>query len=159
MGKFKTKRVTAALLAAAVLSTAAGMAVQAAPARVPEGITQHSVELGARYGICPELIQAVCFKESSFNAGAENGGCIGIMQANPDWHRDRMERLGVTDLYDAGGNMLVGIDYLYELLQQYEDISVALMKYNGDSRAEGLMPGTGAYRDIKRSAKGLGRMR
>lgn len=119
-----------------------GITVQAAPIDVPTDVKQISVELGERYNICPELIQSACFKESSFNPYAENGGCIGIMQVNPDWHKDTMDRLGVTDLYDTRSNMLVGVDYLHELIVQYEDISVALMKYNGDSKAEGLMSGS-----------------
>ena len=65
------------------------------------------------------------------------------MQVNPVWHADRMARLGVTDLYDTRRCMLVDVDYLHELIQQYEDVSVALMKYNGDSRAEGLLDGSG----------------
>ena len=39
--------------------------------------------------------------------------------------------------------MLVGVDYLAELVSKYEDISVALMKYNGDSNADGLLAGNG----------------
>lgn len=134
------KKLAALLLI--VLITTKETTVWAAPVDVPGDVWQISIELGARYNICPEVIQAVCFKESSFDPRAENGGCIGIMQVNPDWHRDRMDRLGVTDLYDTRSNMLVGVDYLHELIVQYEDISVALMKYNGDSKAEGLMSGS-----------------
>lgn len=133
------KRFIAPLIATLVMIT--GMTAQAASIRVPEDVKQFSVELGGQYGMCPELIQTMCFKESSFNPCAENDGCIGIMQVNPDWHRDRMDRLGVTDLYDTRSNMLVGVDYLSELVQEYEDISIALMKYNGDSHADGAMNG------------------
>ncbi len=118
-------------------------AVQATPMQVPEDVKQLSVELGEQYNICPELIQAVCFKESSFDPRAENGGCIGIMQVNPAWHKDRMERLGVTDLYDVRQNMMTGVDYLHELSEEHEDISIALMRYNGDSSAEDVENGTG----------------
>lgn len=134
------KRLAALLLI--VLIATKETTVWAAPIDVPGDVWQISIELGTQYNICPEVIQAVCFKESSFDPRAENGGCIGIMQVNPDWHRDRMDRLGVTDLYDTRSNMLVGVDYLHELIVQYEDISVALMKYNGDSKAEGLMSGS-----------------
>ncbi len=132
----------AALLLAAMIA-AKEMTVWAAPIDVPEDVRQISIELGELYGICPEVIQATCFKESSFDPLAENGSHIGIMQVNPVWHADRMARLGVTDLYDTRRCMLVGVDYLHELIQQYEDVSVALMKYNGDSRAEGLLDGSG----------------
>lgn len=121
--------------------------VQAAPAQVPEDVRQLSVELGEQYGICPELIQAMCFKESSFNPRAENDGCIGIMQVNPIWHKDRMERLGVTDLYDTRQNMMTGVDYLHELSEEHEDISIALMTYNGDSRVKSVENGTSDISD------------
>ena len=132
-----------AVLLMVTMITAKEMRAWAAPIDVPSDVRQISVELGTQYNMCPEMIQSACFKESSFNRYAENGGCIGIMQVNPDWHRDRMDRLGVTDLYDIRSNMLVGVDYLHELIEQYEDISVALMKYNGDSRAEKLISGNG----------------
>lgn len=119
------------------------MIVWAAPIDVPEEVKRISIELGEQYNMCPEVIQATCFKESSFDPRAENGSCIGIMQVNPEWHVDRMARLGVLDLYDTRSCMLVGVDYLAELVSKYEDISVALMKYNGDSNADGLLAGNG----------------
>lgn len=110
---------------------------------VPAEIVQISEELGQKYNICPELIQAICFKESSFRPDAVNGNCIGVMQVSIRWHEDRMNRLGVSDLTSVKGNMEVGVDYLYELLKQYEDdAAAALMKYNGDSRLEKMINGT-----------------
>ncbi|MCI8986920.1 MAG: lytic transglycosylase domain-containing protein [Lachnospiraceae bacterium] len=138
--KLKRKLIAPLIVTLAMVT---GMTVQAESIRVPEDVRQISVELGTQYSICPELIQSTCFKESSFDPRAENGSHIGIMQVNPVWHADRMTRLGVTDLYDTRSCMLVGVDYLHELIQQYEDVSVALMKYNGDSRAEGLLDGSG----------------
>ena len=134
------KKLAALLLI--VMIAAKETTVWAAPIDVPADVREISIDLGVQYNMCPEVIQSMCFKESIFNPRAENGGCIGIMQVNPVWHTDRMARLGVTDLYDTGSNMLVGVDYLHELILQYEDISVALMKYNGDSHAEGLMAGS-----------------
>ena len=134
------KKLAALLLI--VMIAAKETTVWAAPIDVPADVREISIDLGIQYNTCPEVIQATCFKESSFNPMAENGSCIGIMQVNPEWHAERMARLGVTDLYDTRSNMLVGVDYLHELILQYEDISVALMKYNGDSHAEGLMAGS-----------------
>lgn len=88
------------------------------------------------YDVCPELIFAIIEKESSGNPNAENGGCYGLMQISERWHRDRMERLGVTDLYDPYGNILVGVDYLMELAEKYEDLDMVLMVYNGSSDAQ-----------------------
>lgn len=54
------------------------------------------------------------------------------MQVSEKWHKDRMEKPGVDSLTDMKGNMAVGVDYLSELLKQYDDDpGAALMKYNG----------------------------
>ena len=42
----------------------------------------------------------------------------------------------MDSLYDPYGNMLVAADYLSELFEEYEDVGVVLMTYNGDSDAE-----------------------
>lgn len=88
--------------------------------------------------ICPELIQAIIERESRWNPEAVNGDCIGLMQISERWHRERMERLGVTDLFDPYDNILVGVDYMAELFEKYEDPGMALMVFNGDSRAKDL---------------------
>lgn len=109
------------------------MTVQAKNIDVPEEVAEISGELGEQYNICPELIQAVCYVESRFQADAEGGGCVGIMQIAPKWHKDRMDRLGVTDLTDMRQNMTVGVDYLAELAAGDIDIAEALMRYHGES--------------------------
>lgn len=64
------------------------------------------------------------------------------MQVQPRWHRERMERLGVTDLTDPYSNFLVGLDFLYELVGKYE-LEYALTAYNSGS------PGDSQYaRDV-----------
>lgn len=138
------------LLLALITAVGSGMTAHANPIDVPTEVVEISEELGDWYDICPELIQAICFKESSFQSDAENGGCVGIMQVAPKWHRDRMCRLGAADLFDVKQNMLVGTDYLSELILEYEDVSVALMIYNGDSSAEDVLNGSAdvsAYAD------------
>lgn len=102
---------------------------------VPEEVIELSEELGEKYCICPELLQAMAWRESRFKPEAVNGTCIGIMQVSERWHRDRMERLGATDLTDMRQNMLVATDYIAELADKYGDIDIVLMVYNGDSRA------------------------
>lgn len=88
--------------------------------------------------ICPELIEATIERESRWNPNAVNGDCMGLMQISERWHRERMERLGVTDLFDPYDNILVGVDYMAELFERYEDPGMVLMVYNGDSRAKDL---------------------
>lgn len=103
---------------------------------VPEDVKEISIELGEAYNICPELIQAICWRESRFQPDVENGGCVGIMQVSPKWHKERMDRLGVTDLTDTRQNMTVAVDYLSELIKDEEDMEEALMRYHGESRIQ-----------------------
>lgn len=101
---------------------------------VPEDVRKISEELGEAYNICPETIQAIGWWESRFQPDAENGGCVGIMQVAPKWHKDRMDRLGVTDLTDPRQNMLVAVEYLADLVKDEEDMEEVLMRYHGESR-------------------------
>lgn len=103
-----------------------------------EDVIRYTEKIGSKYGICPELLQAIVFYESSNNPLVKNGNCIGYMQINKNYHKDRMDRLGVIDLTDGYNNILAGSDYLIELAEEYEDIPLVLMKYNGDSRADKL---------------------
>lgn len=98
---------------------------------------------GTMYGISPELLEAIAYKESRYNPKAEAAGCVGLMQISKKWHKDRMERLGVTDedLYTVDGSMHIAADYLAELFEKYEDAGMVLMIYNGDSNASAYYEG------------------
>lgn len=111
---------------------------------LPENVRAYCEEVGAQYGICPELLEAIAWRESRYQSGATNGTCTGMMQVSTQWHGDRMARLGVTSLYDAEGCIKVAADYIAELADGGETgVAVALMTYNGDSRAneEGYISG------------------
>ena len=92
-------------------------------------------EIGEQYGICSELLQAMIERESTGNPLAVNGGCIGLLQISERWHLDRMERLGVDDLFDPYSNILVGADYLMELADKYGDVALVLMVFHGEKDA------------------------
>lgn len=118
----------------------AGLFCMVYPARA-EAMEDEEVEalaeqIGGEYNICPEVLQAIAWKESRYQENAEAGGCSGLMQISEQWHRDRMAELGVTDLHDPDGNMRVAADYIAELVEKYEDIGMVLMVYNGDSQAK-----------------------
>ena len=108
---------------------------------IDEQYQEYCVEIGERYCICPELLMAMIEAESSGIPDAENGSCKGLMQVSERWHKDRMERLGVTDIYDPYGNILVAADYSVELAEKHEDVGMVLMVYNGDSRAKDYAEG------------------
>ena len=102
---------------------------------VPPEIEQAAVKWGAEYGIAPEFIMAVAWRESRFQTDAQNGSCKGVMQVNTAAHKERMARLGVADILDVDGNIQTGTDYLKELFDTYEDPGAVLVHYNGDKRA------------------------
>lgn len=99
-------------------------------------IEKWTEEVGEKYNICPELIQAIIERESSCDPYAKNGSCLGLMQVSEKWHSGRMKKLGVTDLYDPYSNILVGTDYLAELFDEAiqsgrgDDLYYVLMRYN-----------------------------
>ena len=94
-------------------------------------------------GMDMALAVSVIWRETHFqNLMGDGGDSYGYMQVQPKWHKDRMARLGVTDLLDPYSNFLVGCDFLAELLAKY-DLPNALTYYNSGS------PGYNQYaRDV-----------
>lgn len=83
------------------------------------------------YDVHPALILSMIESESMYKWQEKNGEHYGLMQINPKWQQARMEKLGIEDLaanpYD---NLRVGIDFMQELLDTYENEYVALNVYN-----------------------------
>lgn len=93
---------------------------------------QTYIELACReYDVDPALVYAIISVESGYDVSAVNGNCVGLMQINARVHKERASRLGVADLHDTYGNVLVGIDIISEKIKGYGNISQALMAYNG----------------------------
>lgn len=109
MGKFKKIVLSISLLILVFINS---VSISAEGEFLPEEYIQYTEEIGEMYGICPEFIQAVIEHESGGDPRANNGICCGLMQIYPKYHKDRMARLGVTDLYDPYSNILVGTDLL-----------------------------------------------
>ena len=83
--------------------------------------------------IDPAVIIAMIGKESTYKADAkgDKGKSLGLMQIQPRWHYDRMEKLDCDDLLDPYDNVTVGIDFLSELVKKYDgNVNMALMAYN-----------------------------
>ena len=98
-------------------------------------VQEAAIKYGEEYGILPEFLEALAWRESRYHADAvsKDGSCIGLCQVNPKWHQERMKRTGKTDLYNIDDNMNVAADYLSELLQEHPgEPEIALMIYNGD---------------------------
>jgi soluble lytic murein transglycosylase-like protein len=95
-----------------------------------ETINDYVRDISKQYNMDPTLIMSVIQQESEYNPKAKNGNCLGLMQVSARWHKDRADRLGVTDFYDAYSNVLLGVDYLSELRDKYKDMRLVLMLYN-----------------------------
>ena len=122
---------------------------------IPNEVKIAAEKWGKHYGICPELIEALAYEESRYisDVVSKDGSCIGLCQVNPKCHKNRMEKLGVTDLTDIDGNIAVATDYLAELFEQYEgDVDILLMAYNGDSSWKNGHISSYAERILERSA-------
>jgi soluble lytic murein transglycosylase-like protein len=95
-----------------------------------ELINTYIRSISAKYDIEPELIMSIIQSESEYNPKAKTGNCLGLMQVSSRWHADRAKKLGVKDFYDPYSNILIGVDYISELLAQYKDKRLVLMLYN-----------------------------
>lgn len=101
-----------------------------------EDLWEIAIEVGDLYDIDSAILVALVDSESTRNIWAVNGTHKGLTQVTAKWHQARMDRLGVTDLYDPYGSILVCADYLDELLGIGEkkgygkSIEYALMRYN-----------------------------
>lgn len=82
---------------------------------VDEIVENFYPDLDARY------VKAIIYHESRYSPDVVNAktGVMGLMQISPKWHIKRAEKLGVTDLLDPYGNILVGCDILNELTQKH----------------------------------------
>ncbi len=87
----------------------------------------------AARGVDVRVVLAIIEVESGFDENAIGDRCqsYGLMQVQPRWHGERMARLGVQNLLDGVQNVLVGVDFLDELLDRYGgDYYKALTAYN-----------------------------
>lgn len=102
-------------------------------------INSHVEKTAKRYGLDSKIIKALIEEESGWVASAEgdNGQSVGLMQIQERWHKDRMKRLGVNDLYDSEQNITVGCDILSELLNKYGNYEDALSVYNSGNIYDG----------------------
>ena len=95
-------------------------------------------------GVDYYMVLALIERESGYkwDATGDSGNSKGLMQIQERWHTERMEALGVDDLYNPYSNMRVGVNYIKEIQDRYLASSGAhcvLMVYNmGASGANNL---------------------
>ena len=121
----------AVLVAAGLMLTP----IKAQASDISESMQDSCIWYAEQYGIEPELIMAIIEAESSGDIEAENGPCKGLMQVNAELHSERLNELGITDIWNADSNIHAGVDILAELIEKYEEVSIALDKYNGNPAA------------------------
>jgi soluble lytic murein transglycosylase-like protein len=104
------------------------LAANAFPIPVPAYLSQAIADASAKYRVDPNLIAAMAFRESAFNASAvSRRGAQGIMQLMPK----TAHALGVDNAFDARQNVFGGTKYLASLLQRFDgNVELALAAYN-----------------------------
>lgn len=109
---------------------------------LPNELQTYINEVCKRYEIPPEIVFSIIEKESDcdYLTVGDNGDSEGLMQVQRQYHEERMQRLCSMDLLNPYQNVLVGVDYLAELLTYYDgNLEKALTAYNAGP--------TGAYED------------
>ena len=98
-------------------------------------LQEHIIKKAEEHGIDPAIIVAMAYKESTYRVDAigDGGNSYGLLQVQPRWHYERMQKLNCTDLLDPYQNVSVAVDYLCELLNRYGSIDKALTAYNRGS--------------------------
>ena len=96
-------------------------------------LQDHIFSLCVTYDIDPALVIAVIEQESTYDQNAinYNNTCFGLMQVYEYYHKSRMAKLGVTDLFNPYQNVAVGIDILAELYSTGNSTSWVLTNYSG----------------------------
>lgn len=135
-----------------------------------QDLQDYIFEVCENYGVDAAIVIAMIEKESNYDADivGDDGYAFGLMQVQPRWHEARIESLGVGDLLDPYQNVLVGIDYLAELLSKGSEkasgaLVWAVMAYNGGPGLANFYDRTGAvsgyYKDVMDICEGLEKAR
>jgi soluble lytic murein transglycosylase len=104
--------------------------------RYPLRYEQIVVGHAENYRLEPQLLAAVIYQESKFDADAvSDSGAVGLMQLLPATAQGIADRTGGSgwherDLLDPELNIRYGSWYLRHLLDKYDDESLALAAYN-----------------------------
>jgi soluble lytic murein transglycosylase len=102
------------------------------PLRYEEIVVGHA----ENYGLEPQLVAAVIYQESKFDADAESSsGAVGLMQLLPSTGQGIADRTGGNawkpdDLLNPELNVRYGSWYLRHLLDKYGSEALALAAYN-----------------------------
>ena len=92
---------------------------------------EYVCEVCREYTMDPAVLFGMMYQESRFRSEVvgDHGKAFGILQVQPRWHQERMQRLGVTDLTDPWQAIWVACDYLAEIREDHPDIRQMLTIY------------------------------
>ena len=113
---------------------------------IPDDLHEIFEKVAAEYKLCPEIMEAMAYRESRFIATVKSGNHYGLMQINVKIHADRINKYGWTseDMFDPEKNITVAADYLSELYETYgDDDPVILGIYSGDWKSVSYYKETG----------------
>lgn len=91
--------------------------------------------------ISPAIVFAMIWRESNYREDAigDGGAALGLLQIWPRYHSERMDKLAAPNLLNPMHNVIVGMDFLAELLAEGNGVEWALTAYNGGkNRADRL---------------------
>jgi soluble lytic murein transglycosylase len=101
-----------------------------------ERLARTIVAEAQRNALDPVLVMALIHVESRFNSFAVSPvGALGLMQVLPSTGEEIAAELGIPwhgpqTLFDPIANVRIGVAYLRQLSQRYEDLPTALAAYN-----------------------------
>jgi len=108
------------------------------------------IAAASRYGIDPDLVQAMVSVESAYDPLAVSAkGAIGLMQLMPE----TAARYGVSNPFNPRENIIGGIRYLHDLLIRFENLRHALAAYNAGENAIKKYGGIPPYRETRNYVK------
>lgn len=123
-----------AMLLLIVLAAAAHVAAQAPTAHATPDPTAHATPeqlyyadtYADHYGVPRPLVHAIIRQESNWNARARSDkNARGLMQLMPDTAR----HYGVRDPYSVSENISGGVQYLADLMKQFDDLRLVVAGY------------------------------
>lgn len=112
------------------------MSVSAQEVEIPEDYESYLIEVCNTYNICPEFVEALIWYESGWKPDVKVGSFVGLGMIHEGYAKERMERLGVSDLTNAYQNMIVTVDLLSEFFEEYEEPCKVLDRYNGQLHSD-----------------------
>lgn len=110
-------------------------------------VRPYVTEAAQKYGVDPDLIEAVIKQESAYDAGVSSHvGAQGLMQLMPETAKE----LGVENSFDPRQNVMGGAKYLSQLMDQFEgNLTKVIAGYNAGPGAVAHYGGIPPYAETQ----------